>query len=145
MLILEITGNPIPQKRPRFSTRNGNVVTYNSQKELKEQTQWQLKAQYRNEPLKFPVSVDLNFFMPIPKSTSKHLRRQMICGQYHHIKKPDLDNLEKFILDCLTGIVIIDDAQIVSKESRKMYAENPGTLIAIRSCLDLLQEIESGC
>jgi len=141
MLILEIAGNPLALKRPRFYRKGEHMGVYDSQKVEKEQIIWQLRAQFRNEPFAFPMMIDLTFFMPIPKSTSKAKKRQMVCGSIHHIKKPDIDNLQKFILDCMNNIVYKDDAQIVELNSKKLYAENPGTLIVIKSYSDLLQPL----
>lgn len=141
MLILEIAGNPIPLARPRFCRKGNYVGTYDSQKKEKEQVQWQLKSQFRNQPFDFPLAIDLTFFMQIPKSTPKGKKRQMICGILQHIKKPDIDNLQKFILDCMNNLIFVDDSQIIELNAKKLYAENPGTLVVIRSCSDIIQNM----
>lgn len=53
-----------------------------------------------------------------------------------HTKKPDLDKILRALGDALTGVVYVDDAQIVSYgDSRKRYAEigeTPGVRITVR-------------
>jgi hypothetical protein len=55
----------------------------------------------------------------------------MINGNFHHNKKPDLDNLCKFILDTMNGLVFKDDSQICAMGAKKIYSSKPGTLIKI--------------
>ena len=50
--------------------------------------------------------------MPIPKSTPKKLMRSMVNGVIAHTKKPDIDNLCKFVMDSLSGLLWQDDNQI---------------------------------
>jgi Holliday junction resolvase RusA-like endonuclease len=67
--------------------------------------------------------------MPIPKSTSKKKRAQLIGNP--HVIKPDIDNLAKFALDVLNGIVYTDDACVFDLKVVKEYAEKPHTSIII--------------
>lgn len=131
MISLELFGDPIPLARPRFSNRGKFVKAYDSQSALKEGFKWQIKSQYRESPLTIPLTVDVVFFMPIPKSASGIQKRQMANGIISHIKKPDLDNLLKFYIDCLIGIVVEDDSIIERIVATKKYSNNPGTLIRI--------------
>lgn len=129
MIILDLDGEPVAQKRARFSSKTHRC--YNPQKKLKEQYQWQIRAFFRDAPFLTPVGLDIHFFLSVPHSTSKVKRRQMIQGLITASKKPDLDNLQKFILDCMNGIIYHDDSQVIEMRSRKSYAEKPGTLIRI--------------
>lgn len=40
-----------------------------------------------------------------------------------HICKPDIDNLAKFYLDCMTGCVFVDDSIVCSMQAKKLWAE----------------------
>lgn len=133
MISLDLYGDPVAQGRPRFFKSGEHMGAYDAQKKLKEGCKWQLRSQYRDTPMECPLYVDITFFMPIPKSTRGMRRRQMLNGVMHHMKKPDIDNLIKFTLDCLNDIVIKDDAQIAEIRVRKLYSEKPGTNIRIRS------------
>lgn len=64
--------------------------------------------------LEGPVYVTVSFLMPKPKSAPKYLR--------HVTKKPDLDRLLRALLDAITGVLIVDDAQVVSVSAAKSYA-----------------------
>lgn len=131
MIELDLYGDPIPQKRPKFFRRGDHVGCYDDQIKLKQGFQWQMKSLYRGDPLECPLSLQITFFMPIPKSTSKVKKKQMINGVIAHIKRPDLDNLQKFLFDCMNGLIFKDDSQIVAIHARKIYAENPGTFVRI--------------
>lgn len=131
MISLEIFGNPIPQKRPRFNRRGNKTFCYDEQSKLKEGYQWQLKSQFRKEALAIPVAIDLIFYLPIPKSTSKIKQRQMENGIIAPSKKPDIDNLQKFVLDCMNKLIIEDDSQIIEIRAKKIYSSKPGTLVRV--------------
>jgi Holliday junction resolvase RusA-like endonuclease len=70
--------------------------------------------------------------MPIPKGTSKKKIIEMTENlTIHHTKKPDIDNLVKFSMDCLNGIAWEDDKQVISLSSYKYYSLKPRTEIII--------------
>ena len=131
MICLDIYGIPTPQHRPRFSRVGDEVHCHSDQKKIKQSYQWQMKSQFRNKPIDGPVSIDLIFHMPIPKSISGIKKKQMINGIMHHMNRPDIDNLQKFILDCLNKIIICDDCQVVEIRAKKVYGERPGTYVKI--------------
>ena len=48
------------------------------------------------------------------------------------VKKPDLDNCVKFVLDCLSrGLFWQDDCQVVGIYASKYYRQNPCTYVSI--------------
>lgn len=130
MIILTIYGDPIPWKRPGLNKRTGAV--YDQQAKEKEQCRWQISAQKPQKILTVPVEVNVVFYMKIPESTSKAKRAQMLQGKIHHMVKPDADNLSKHILDCMTGLIYNDDAQIVDLHAHKLYTDAPRTVVHIR-------------
>jgi Holliday junction resolvase RusA-like endonuclease len=121
-----IEGKPIPWKRPG-QTKGG--VRYDTQKTHKCAVMWVIKDQFRRVPIEGSVKMTIYFFMPVPRSWSKKKRLETV-GEYHKIK-PDLDNLEKFYKDCMSGIVYKDDAQVALVVKSKRYAEKPRTEIII--------------
>lgn len=131
MISFEIDGNPVPWARPGIiRTRKTNIV-YDRQRREKEMVQWRIRGRYRGDPLSVPVRLKIIFRMPIPKSTSGAMKREMVNGVCHHSKKPDLDNLQKFILDAMNGLVFVDDSQIHAITAEKVYSEHPGTYIEL--------------
>lgn len=71
------------------------------------------------EPLIGPLFVISHYRMPIPKYTHTAKKRRMHCTP--HAKKPDGDNLEKFLNDALKGLIWKDDAQISWLVRSKTY------------------------
>lgn len=52
-------------------------------------------------------------------------------GEYR-ITKPDVDNLQKLLMDCMTAVGFwTDDAQVASLVAEKFWAEVPGIYISI--------------
>lgn len=131
MIILEVSGNPIPWMRPGRKLINGQVIVYDKQSKLKEQVKWQLRSKFNQEPLPVPVAVTFTYFMPIPKYVSKKMRQQMEMNFVHHMKRPDVDNISKFYLDCLTGVVLRDDCQVWRMVAEKRYSSNPKVVIEL--------------
>lgn len=75
-----------------------------------------------------PVVIRLQFTMKRPLSTPKTKPTPPA------VKKPDLDKLERAILDALTGILFADDSQVVALHGTKRIAEvdeTPGCWITV--------------
>lgn len=135
MIQIEIDGEPIAWARPghkRFKKQGEYVdIIYDKQKKLKEMVQWQMDGQFKDDILLCPLRVYLIFRMPIPKSVSAVIRREMVNGIYEHSKRPDIDNMTKFYLDCMNGHIFKDDGQICSLHVEKVYSQRPSTYIRI--------------
>jgi len=65
-----------------------------------------------------PVKLTAIFFLPRPKKLQK--AKHALAD---HTKKPDLDKLLRSILDALTGVLWLDDSQVVELSASKRYAE----------------------
>jgi len=131
--VITLLGTPITKLRPRFSRHKGKVRTYDCQSEEKNTISWLLKSKMNGEaPLSGPLSLELIFFMPIPKSVSRKKREKMISGEIKHTGKPDCDNLIKGPMDCMNTIVYKDDSQVYEIHAQKRYGENPRTEITIK-------------
>jgi Holliday junction resolvase RusA-like endonuclease len=130
---LTIPGKPISKKRPRFFRKGKGVGTYSDQQTEAGKTMLFISSQLKGmEPIEGAVSFKAVFYMPIPKSTSKKKKTMMMAGSIYHTKKPDCDNLEKFIWDCLNGLAWKDDAQVIRSTVFKRYDDNPRTEITIK-------------
>ncbi len=120
-----IPGQPIPLARPRF---NGKVV-FDSQKAVKKSVSDYLRLTVKEKPLTGPVHITLRFYMRRPKGKKI---QALFPGLEWHSKRPDLDNLTKFILDVANGILYADDSQVVFITSAKVYSDEPRTEIEIK-------------
>ena len=129
-LCVMIPGTPIAKKRPRFARRGKFVTTYNEQWGEEDRFRLQLRLEvlgHKPIPAGTAVYLHLYFLMPVPKGTSQ----KKIDGGLLHTKRPDLDNMIKFVKDCANGILWHDDSQVVSLEAYKYYGDKPATKIQI--------------
>lgn len=118
---------PVPQKQTQF----GKGRCYDPSKKAKEAIQWQIRPFAPKEPITGPVSLHLTFLLPIPKSTSKLIRRQMIEGKILPIMRPDFDNLAYLITNAMNQLIYKDDSQVVDAKIMKRYGEEPQTIVKI--------------
>jgi len=114
-------------KRPRF----GSTKVYNPQRQEKLTYGLFLKQKHGLVPLEGPISIQFTFFMPIPKSYSKKKVAQINDGELYFTKKPDIDNLVALMLNCMTGVVYIDDAQVYEIKAKKQFDNVPRTEIVV--------------
>ncbi|WP_262315385.1 RusA family crossover junction endodeoxyribonuclease [Lacticaseibacillus parakribbianus] len=133
MIHLTIIGVPVPQGRPKFSARGGFARAYDpkTSRDYKFTVATQASQQYHSEPLTGPVACHVKVYRPIQKSGSKRLRAAKAAGLIRPTVKGDTDNYFKAITDALTGLVWIDDAQIVDSSCSKYYTEDPRVEITI--------------
>jgi Holliday junction resolvase RusA-like endonuclease len=88
-------------------------------KALKEQYQWEARAQWRGPRLEGDISVSVTFYFATKR-------------------KRDLDNQNKLVLDALTGIVYGDDSQVAELNLRRAYdSARPRIVItATKQCVE---------
>ena len=118
---LRVVGDPRPQARPRLG-RYGNAYS--------PKTPWfrevaRLASACRPDtPWTGAVRLDIDFVFRVPKAGGR-------SGPV--LKRPDLDNLEKAVMDALTAARWwIDDSQVYLKATTKRWAaegEEPGAYI----------------
>lgn len=90
-------------------------------------------AMSQQEPLQSPLALSVTFWMPIPASACKRARAGL-AGK-PHIKKPDIDNLLKALMDGLTGVVFHDDSQVVSVLAYKRFGD-PCTMVKLSEVIE---------
>ena len=138
ILFYEVLGTPLSWLSPISSGKR----FYDKRALHKKQVTWQLKSQVNHPPLSGPLLVDLLFYMPIPKSSSKVKKRQMLNGMILPIGKPDRTNLAKLMEDCLEHAGILsNDSIIVDGRAKKIYGDIPKTVIRIVP-VSLLNQVE---
>ena len=116
---------PFAQPRPRIS----KFGTYDPAAKKKKELGFLIKQQWKDNLIDGPVELSLRFYMPIPKSLSK--KKQAALVDQPHIKKPDIDNLIKAVIDTMSGIVIKDDKIIWKIKAEKFYSQFVGIEILI--------------
>lgn len=134
---LRIPIEPVPKGRPRF-TRFGKVYTppktHNYEKVIGEY--WKQDTQGFKFERDQAVCVNVVFGLPIPKSTSKRKKEDMLNDIIKHIKKPDTDNLLKAVLDGLNGIAWADDSQVIRVCASKEYSTEPYVYLYVHESVD---------
>jgi Holliday junction resolvase RusA-like endonuclease len=87
------------------------------------------------KPLEGPLNVSIKFFFERPKShyrTGKHSGELRPDAPIWHASKPDRDNAEKAVLDCLTTIGMWkDDCQVCDGSICKVWRATGGMEIFI--------------
>lgn len=137
MTTVFVPGTPIPQGSAKgFRAGTHVAITHDNPKTRPWRADVQAAARgivgdaiaYPDEP----VLIALQFIMPRRAAEPKRVTPQ-------HTRKPDLDKLERAILDALSGIVYRDDAQVVHIAASKRTAdigEQPGARITWSSLDD---------
>jgi Holliday junction resolvase RusA-like endonuclease len=77
------------------------------------------------KPIEGPVSLTMTFVMQVPKSWPKWKREAALEGLIVPTGRPDMDNLEKALLDAFNEKLIIDDAYVIERHARKIYGKMP--------------------
>jgi Holliday junction resolvase RusA-like endonuclease len=133
---ITIEGAPIPLQRHRHrKNMNGEVKTYDPNIDDKRMFQWMAISKFNpKKPLTLPIYIDVTFCFKRPKShysTGKNSGMLKENVPDFHDKKPDLDNLIKFVKDSLNKIYWKDDSLIIGIRSVKIYGDKPYTKLIV--------------
>ena len=125
-VMFTIYGEPVPKGRPRFARRGNFVSTYTptKTKTYEDEVHYMAAcAMGSSKPLEGAVEAYICITHAIPASYSKKRKEACLSGLEKHIKKPDLDNTAKAIIDGMAGVVMKNDSQITSLHITKLYGE----------------------
>ncbi len=117
-----VSGFPIMRKNGKM----GVVITH--PKKVKAWQKIVSDAVAHHEPLSGPLGINLTFYLERPKTVTR---------EYPEVK-PDLDKLERAILDGLKPL-IGNDSKVISLSSTKIYAHDsfvPGVIGAVWEITD---------
>lgn len=117
---IEINTRPFPKERPRLC-RNRLVYTPKKTRDYENLIAYEWKRRYKDLILKNAVKLDLLFCFKKAKSCKKTL----------HTQRPDIDNLEKAILDGLNKTAFVDDCQVVEMKSQKVFSDVDKIVITV--------------
>lgn len=131
-------GKPKAVQSFRLAVVNGFARKF----QPKEQIEWKnwirLQVSQRLDP-KFkmiedqPIEIEVAYMYAPPKSWSKKKMRTLEeVGYIWKTTKPDVsDNLNKGLIDALTGLLWRDDSLIVDCHAKKYYSQTEGIFIEI--------------
>lgn len=120
----EIEGKIIGKERPRVNLNTGTVYTPNKTKDYENYIRQIFKIKYPNfEMITSRVSINIIAYIGISKSISKKDKEKVLNDEMSPIKKPDIDNIAKVILDALDGFVLQNDKQVTKMSVEKRYSD----------------------
>lgn len=132
MIEFTVYGEPKGKSRPRFG--NGHTYTPKTTTEYEKTVLAAYMDKYHTLMLKNEIRVQIRAYMGIPKSTPKKRRTEMLGKGV--LKKPDVDNIAKIILDALNGVAYEDDKQITRLDIEKRYSDTPRVEVQIGEIRD---------
>lgn len=131
-MTFEVLGDPVPQPRPRVSTRGGFARAYVPSKHPVHAYRAAIAsaavdagATPCTDPL--TVIIDLVFARPASHLTTKGLRKGAPL-----LPRQDVDNCAKAALDALNGVAFADDSQVAKLVVEKSYGTEARTTVRIQ-------------
>ena len=125
-----VPGDPVPQPRPRVSTRAGFARAYVPKQHPVHEYRASLAAAARDAGLGTtgdPLNVVIDAVFVRPKS---HLRKSGVKPDAPKLPRPDVDNIAKAVLDALQE-VMGDDSLVARLVVEKSYGTEARTTVRI--------------
>jgi Holliday junction resolvase RusA-like endonuclease len=116
-----VPGTPTAKGRAqpdRFGNMRTPEKTIKAERQVEELAE---KAMRKREPLFGAIRISLTFVFDVPAGWNRAQRADALSGLMPHISKPDIDNIEKMVLDGMNGVVYYDDSQVAEVYKRKRY------------------------
>ena len=128
----EVPGKIIGKGRPRLNSYTGQVYTPTRTKDYENLIIQYFMLKYpRFKPFEGRVSVEITANFEVPKSTKKSDKALMLENKINPLKKPDIDNIVKIILDAMNECAFKDDTQITKLTVEKKYANEESIYVKI--------------
>lgn len=121
---LHIPAVPVAQPRHRIGSVGGKGMAFEAPMThpvhaFKAVCRIVANEKHEGGPHDGPVRVEGVFVLPRPKNETKKTKPN---PRYPHVKRGDIDNFSKTVLDALTGLLWVDDGQVYSLDVRKEVA-----------------------
>ena len=139
-LTFTVPGKAVPQGgMMAFAKGNKAFVTHKKPKELGDyRARVALAAQMAQaKPIQGAIELEATFFFDRPKAhygTGKNANVLKASAPQYPTGRPDIDKLERALLDALSGVCFHDDAQVVVVRAAKHYCpegEGPQTVVSL--------------
>lgn len=127
-----VDGDPVPQPRPRVTTRGGHARAYVPAGHAVHAYRAALAAAASAagaQPHGDPVSVVIDLVFARPPS---HLRKSGVKPTAPRLPRADIDNTSKAVLDSLNGVAWVDDSQVARLVVEKSYGHEARTTVRIQ-------------
>jgi len=128
-MFLQVYIEPVPQGSMRsIRTKSGRTVTLHSAGSrlavYRATVNEGARLKWKGGPSAGPIKLGLTFYFVPPRKP-----RHKVFPITRRIG--DIDKLERAVLDALTGVVYIDDSQVVKVEKVKSYFDESQVLIEV--------------
>jgi len=134
-ITMELLIIPTAQRRVRFRSYGKFVGTHKAPEQVKAEDfiMDYLKPYVPENPMMGAIELTMRAVFPVPASKPQWWADAALSGAISHIKKPDKDNIEKNILDCLQTMGFFkNDSQIFRSKTEKCYGEKGMWKIRLR-------------
>lgn len=112
---------------PKLSVRVGRGGAWNPNRygmeQLKAWLMMSLPMGVSAPLLSSPLLMIVHFHIPLPPKATK--ARKQAENQKPHAQRPDIDNLLKYLNDCLSTILFKDDSQVAWLVASKTWTSDP--------------------
>lgn len=138
MTTITIPGDPIARPRQRVGVLHGHARTFTDTKHPVHAYKAAIRLAWQASGGSLcdgPMVVNIEAVFPRPKS-KVWMSKPM--PSYPHTIKPDVDNVQKSILDALNGLAFRDDSQVfISTVTKRVAAgdEQPRTVVEVKAFL----------
>ena len=138
-IVVVVPGKPRGKGRPRTAVIAGRAQIYTDAKTRSEEAAVRTFASAAmakaglDRPYTGAVILRMCAYRPMPAAFSDKKRGAAERGELVPTSRPDFDNAAKLAADAINGILIRDDAQIVSAIIHKRYSDRPRLVIDVRS------------
>jgi Holliday junction resolvase RusA-like endonuclease len=130
-ITFSVPGDPVPQPRPRYSSRGGFARAYVPSKHPVHAYREAIALAAKLAGVTItgePVSVIIDAVFARPKS---HRNKAGVKASAPSLPRPDCDNVAKAALDALTGVAWEDDSQVARLVVEKSYGDEGRTTVRI--------------
>jgi len=130
-ITFSVPGDPVPQPRPRVSTRGGFARAYVPKTHAVHAYRAAIAEAARAAGAGVhgePVNVVIDFVAQRPKS---HLRKSGVKQDAPKLPRFDVDNAAKACLDALNGVAWEDDSQVARLVVEKSYGTEARTTVRL--------------
>lgn len=158
---LDLQIMPVPKERPRVvrNKKTGKIQSFTPQRTSAFHAQVHRvvdQVMFGHPLMDGPLRVDMSFKMPVPKSWPNWKKEAALLGIVRPTGRPDMDNLEKALLDAFNNHLIEDDSLVIERFARKIYAVDAGIEVRVDRLLaghinitrrqaDLIKKISGIC
>ena len=117
LIRIKLPIEPVPQSRPKVAFKNGATWTYYPPKTVQAREEFTALIQRHIDKI-FPEHLPLRLTISFYRQRSKWVG----VGEDLPVRKPDLNNFLSMALDCMSGILYPDDAQVTKVIMKKRWA-----------------------